>query len=138
MPFIIKIDTIELRGRIDRVDQSVDGKIIVTDYKLSSAPGFEKQGTEVFQIPIYMSFFEGACVEGKYGVIKEARVSHVIRNIDEIGKIKGARNQLSTEEFKDKLQESLDNALKVIYLMYNGIFDKWDDVDSRIADLARS
>lgn len=138
MPFIIKIDTIELSGRIDRVDQSVDGKIIVTDYKLSSAPGFEKQGTEVFQIPIYMSFFEGACVEGKYGVIKEARVSHVIRNIDEIGKIKGARNQLSTEEFKDKLQESLDNALKVIYLMYNGIFDKWDYVDSRIADLARS
>ncbi|SUB74476.1 PD-(D/E)XK nuclease family protein [Peptoniphilus indolicus] len=138
MPFIIKIGNIDLSGRIDRVDQSVDGKIIVTDYKLSSAPGFEKQGTEVFQIPIYMSFFEGACVEGKYGFIKGAKVSHVIRNIDEIGKIKGARNQLSTEEFKDKLQESLDNALKVIYLMYNGIFDKWDDVDSRISDLARS
>ena len=48
MPFIIKIGNIDLSGRIDRVDQSVDGKIIVTDYKLSSAPGFEKNKVQKF------------------------------------------------------------------------------------------
>ncbi|WP_455257165.1 PD-(D/E)XK nuclease family protein [Peptoniphilus asaccharolyticus] len=137
-PFVIKIGKIELKGRIDRVDENFEGNVIITDYKLSNAYGFNKQGMEVFQIPIYMSFFEGKCVEGKYGVIKKSEVSHVIRNAEKLGKIKGASNQLSTEEFDAKLADALNNALSIIYFMYDGIFDDWDDVDSRIKDLARS
>lgn len=137
VPFEIRFNNNVLKGRIDRIDELND-KIIVVDYKLSDAPGFSKQGIEVFQIPIYMSIFVGRCVEGKYGVISKGQVSHVIRNAEIMGKIKGARNQLDTNQFNEKLYEAKSNAENILYFMYNGIFDKWNNVDARIIDLARS
>ncbi len=53
-------DVIQLRGRIDRVDRSADGKYIVYDYKSGSGASTRqmREGLDL-QIPLYMKALEG-------------------------------------------------------------------------------
>lgn len=135
-PIEISLNDRIFKGRIDRIDEC-DGKYIIIDYKLNNGFSFDKQGVETFQLPLYISGIKN-CVEGKYGLIMKPEISHVLRNAEELGKIKSKRNQLTATEFAMKIESATSNAIDVIHNMYKGVFDDFENVDSRLNDLARS
>lgn len=125
-----------LKGRIDRIDEK-DGNYIVVDYKLSQAPSKKSIGDKAFQIAMYMMFFEGLCVEGKYGLIKKASTVHYIRNDSVLGKVSNRQKGFTQDEFYAILNMVAENAVDIFVSMYNGQFDMSGEIDECLKDLAR-
>lgn len=137
--FEFNIENVNIVGRIDRIDFLNNSEILI-DYKSASSPSKNKiLNGESYQIPIYaMARYKNHnenIAEAKYGKIKDASYTSVLKNKDILGG--KAKNDFTNEEFKDFLNLTERRILKIYDDMYNGIFFFKESKYNNILDLCR-
>jgi ATP-dependent helicase/DNAse subunit B len=132
-PAILEEDRIQIRGRIDRVDRSDDGRYIAYDYKLGSGASVEEieEGADL-QIPLYILALERLFLRpgeeviggGYYSIRTGKRTRGLYRQeaaaLTAIGD--RARASLPTPEWKERLARAEAFAWRYVEGMRRGDF----------------
>lgn len=109
--------TVKFSGKIDRIDQSSDGRyLVIYDYKLGRREGFEEMDAGIdLQLPVYIKAVSMLCGEDKevlgagyFSLLKCDRKSGVWRNVREdlipvTSRSKSCRNEADWQDFLQKV-----------------------------------
>lgn len=109
-------ETVSFRGKIDRVDEAPDGRVLITDYKTGSIRSYESlssknplNGGQFLQLPVYALAFreaEGPPVSARYWFISE-----------------GADFESKTVELDDNLYQKFGETVEtLVETLRNGYF----------------
>lgn len=98
-------DAVEIRGRIDRVDRSIDGKFVAYDYKSKSTREIEsiKEGLD-FQIPVYLMALQQHFLKGGEEIIGGGYYS-IAQRVRDFGMFRAAFNDYLQIKKKKSLVE---------------------------------
>jgi ATP-dependent helicase/DNAse subunit B len=121
-------ETIRIKGRIDRIDQTPDGRFFIRDYKTGSQLAGENDVTEgtALQLSLYLMAFEK--ISGKTGVAAGYyRIRRKIENkyvlLDDSGRdLIVSSHPRTTKDFRDLLTESHAHAAGFIRQIREGNF----------------
>jgi DNA helicase-2/ATP-dependent DNA helicase PcrA len=99
-PFEIKIGNVTVAGRIDRIDQADEGRVVITDYK-TGKPQSQEDADESLQLSIY-----AMAARQKWGY----RVHHLIfYNVGENSMVIAPRDDRQLEEAKLRVEAVATN-----------------------------
>jgi len=98
--FDVPLGEITLTGRVDRMDRSADGRVVVTDYK-TGKPRSQEDADESLQLSIY-----GLAVKEKWGYEVERLVFH---NIEEDAPVSTYRNPTQIQEARLMVEDVAQN-----------------------------
>jgi RecB family exonuclease len=99
-PFEIKIGNVTVAGRIDRIDQADEGRVVITDYK-TGKPQSQEDADESLQLSIY-----AMAARQKWGY----RVHHLIfYNVGENSTVIAPRDDRQLEEAKLRVEAVATN-----------------------------
>lgn len=133
--FKINIDGLKITGRIDRIDKSSNGEIII-DYKRSSVPSVSKvhEGKNT-QLPIYALARENT-IEAKYASIEDAKFISVFGDISRRENLKG-KSAMGSQEYSEFLENARSNLLKIYNEMKLGHYPYIKCDYNDLSDLTR-
>lgn len=125
-------DVVEIRGRIDRVDRSDDGKFVAYDYKSRSTPEIQsiEDGLD-FQIPIYVMALQQHFLRageeviggGYYSIAKQSRDNGMFRGAySDSLRIRKKRSLLDEERWSELLRRSAESIWEYVEAMRGGDF----------------
>lgn len=132
-PFKLTLGEINIKGKIDRIDEK-DGKLLITDYKTKRSNGINQiKELKTFQLPLYMTYFgENAC-GARYGIVEKPEYKYVLSNRDFMKKRKG---DFTTEEMSSLISESIQGVLETYLKIMSGDFTS-EKVNETYKDLYR-
>ncbi len=74
LPAVESMATIELYGRIDRVDRRADGAVALFDYKTQSAKAIRDRLPDDVQLPAYALLYGGDCAQAAYVALDDEAI----------------------------------------------------------------